>query len=222
MRDYQDFLALAKEPHPFDNVKYATPELMKLVSEVLVPYASGVDKASCLSRVADSSVEAPDLAVLYMLSLMKRDGYTYSPALIPEYAQGIADFIQVRAARTNALTREATRLVGALHGEALTTVMPHEFVLTLVSDLQGHQGCAVSYKDVFLPQVWAPDAMGDPALEYMGLALEQILLCYPEKMGDVQDDRLESALKHYAPRILKTIIKQPKHRDQMFSVELGL
>ncbi|MBD8681647.1 hypothetical protein [Pseudomonas sp. CFBP 13719] len=222
MRNYGDLIALAKEPHQFDNVKYATPDLIDLVENVLLPYVNGQDTIRCLARLMESKVEPSELAVIFMLSLMKRDSYTYSPELIGEYSEGIAEFAGLRSGSPNALARESTRLVAALYNEALTTIQPHEFVLMLVSNLQKQFVGSAKYKNLFLPQVWAPDALDDPATQHLGRALEEILLCYPELIEEVEDDRLSKALKHYPTKTLKPLIKHPKHQDQMLSVDLGL
>ena len=223
MRDYLDIVETVKNPKGFDdNSGWASERYIKALNEGFLPYVEGDDRPGAISRLQNLKLGLRVYPTLHLLALIKRDGYSYSPSVVYELAQGTVDFLDQYWKDGNDLAREMTRLVAALHDAGLSPIDPADFVLLMTASMEGHRMGRVALREMMVPMQWDEEATEDPATFHLGQALIRSPELQEKVLTKIKNNRFTPALKHYPVEALKVAMDRPSRDDMRLSKDLGL
>lgn len=222
MRDYTSIIPVIEDPTNFDAGNWASDRYVEALNDVFLPYAKNDRRQECLSRLHKMKIGFDAIPMLYLLALIKRDGYTYSPELVAELATGVPNFLDNTWKDGNRLARDMARLVGVLHNAGHSKIEPSDFVLLMTEAMDGHRMGRVALREFMIPMQWHEEAIEDPATQHLGQALLKSPALQEKLLTKIKDNRFIPALKHYPVEALAIAMDRPNRQDLRFGKELGL
>lgn len=217
--NYEKTLEYLNKPRALDE-NDLRDRYLKAMDYIFVPYCQSRDADHCSGITTIGQSAWP---LLHLLSLVRLEGYKYSPEMVINLAEAMPDFLRNDWLNSNQLLREEMSLVSFLHAAGKSDMSPSEFFYLAVDSINAkHLMPMQVMREMLFPIEYKSDAATEPMAKLIGnlLAKDQDL-CRRIQPDGLDDLRFATAVKCYDRTSLAFTLDRPKRWDILLCSDLG-